>query len=64
MMDGIRNMKITQAFYDKLEKLANIEPDVYSDNDYEFISDLHRVKYNKPPLVQRKYLNEGLTKII
>ena len=59
-MDGIRNMKITQAFYDKLEKLANIEPDVYSDNDYEFISDLHRIKYNKPPKFSGPYINQSL----
>ena len=59
-MDGIRNMKITQAFYNKLEKLATTEPDVYSDDDYEFISDLHRIKYNKPPKISGPYINQSL----
>ena len=55
-MDGIRNMKITQAFYNKLEKLATSESDIYSDDDYEFISDLHRIKYNKPPKISGPYI--------
>ena len=53
-------MKITQKFYDKLEKLANIEPDVYCDDDYEFISILHRIKYNKPPKFSGPYMNQSL----
>ena len=59
-MDGIRNMKITQAFYNKLEKLAESESNIYSDDDYEFISDLHRIKYNKPPKISGPYINQGL----
>ena len=59
-MDGIRNMKITQAFYNKLEKIADSEPDIYSDDDYEFISDLHRIKYNKPPKISGPYINQAL----
>ena len=51
-IDGIRNMKITQNFYNKLEKLTTTEPDIYCDDDYEFISNLHRIKYNKPPKIQ------------
>ena len=58
--DGIRNMKITQSFYDKLEKLASSKTDIYSDDDYEFISDLHRIKYNKPPKISGPYLNQSL----
>ena len=32
--DGIRNMKITQEFYNKLENLVIIPSSKYSDNDY------------------------------
>ncbi len=60
--DGIRNMKITQKFYDKLENLALRNSNDFNTNDYEFISELHKVKYNKPPLIQKKYLNEGINK--
>ena len=51
--DGIRNMKITQNFYNKLENLALRKNNDFNTNDYEFISKLHKVKYNKPPLVQK-----------
>ena len=56
-VDGIRNMKITQDFYDSLEKLNLKSPDQYKDDDYAFISDLHKVKYNKPPKVKNNYIN-------
>ena len=59
-MDGIRNMKITQAFYNTLEKLTTTEPDMYCDDDYEFISNLHKIKYNKPPKISGPYINQSL----
>ena len=33
-VDGIRNMKITQDFYDSLEKLNSKSSDQYKDDDY------------------------------
>ena len=58
--DGIRNMKITQDFYDSLEKLNLKSSDQYKDEDYGFISDLHKIKYNKPPKVRNSYINQQL----
>ena len=58
--DGIRNMKITQHFYDFLEKLNLKSSDQYKDDDYAFISDLHKIKYNKPPKVRNNYINQQL----
>ena len=60
--DGIRNMKITQKFYDNLENLALRNTNDFNTNDFEFISNLHKVKYNKPPLVQKNYLNVDINK--
>ena len=59
-IDGIRNMKITQEFYNKLENLALSDDNNYTVEDYQFISQIHKVKYNKPPPTQVKYLNENL----
>ena len=58
--DGIRNMKITQDFYDSLEKLNLKSSNQYKDDDYAFISDLHKIKYNKPPKVKNNYINQEL----
>tara|TARA_Y100001936_G_scaffold154930_1_gene151193 strand:- start:6732 stop:8258 length:1527 start_codon:yes stop_codon:yes gene_type:complete len=59
-IDGIRNMKITQEFYDRLEDIYKKSPNQYIDEDYTFISNLHRIKYNKPPQVKKNYINESL----
>ena len=58
--DGIRNMKITQNFYDYLERLSSKPEDQYNDDDYTFISSLHKIKYNKPPKHTTNYLNKKL----
>ncbi len=58
--DGIRNMKITQDFYDSLEKLNSKSPDQFKEDDYIFISKLHKIKYNKPPKVRDNYINQKL----
>jgi len=58
--DGIRNMKITQDFYDTLEKLSSKSPNHYEEHDYAFISNLHKIKYNKPPKVKNNYINQQL----
>ena len=59
-VDGIRNMKITQDFYDALEKLNSKSPNQYEEDDYSFISNLHKIKYNKPPKVKNNYINQEL----
>tara|TARA_B100001113_G_scaffold83710_1_gene66570 strand:+ start:2144 stop:3673 length:1530 start_codon:yes stop_codon:yes gene_type:complete len=58
--DGIRNVKITQIFYDSLKRLYNKNNTDYSDEDYEFISSLHKIRYNKAPKVRQSYLNKNL----
>ncbi len=58
--DGIRNMKITQDFYDSLEKLNLKSPNQYKEDDYAFISSLHKIKYNKPPKAKDNYINQHL----
>ena len=58
--DGIRNMKISQEFYDHLKKLTVREPNEYTNDDYSFISDIHKIKYNKPPKVKENYINKNL----
>ena len=59
-VDGIRNMKITQDFYDYLEKLNSKSPNQFKEDDYAFISNLHKIKYNKPPKVRDNYINQKL----
>ena len=58
--DGIRNVKITQEFYDSLKNLYNKEHTTFSDEDYEFISLLHKIRYNKAPKSRPNYLNKNL----
>ena len=59
-VDGIRNMKITQDFYDSLKKINSKSPNQYKEDDYAFISNLHKIKYNKPPKVKNNYINQLL----
>ena len=58
--DGIRNVKISQDFYNQLKLLNNKQIKSYSDEDLFFISKLHKITYNKPPKPRDKYLNELL----
>ena len=58
--DGIRNMKISQDFYDSLQKLTVKVPEEYTHDDFVFISSIHKIKYNKPPKVRENYINKGL----
>ncbi len=58
--DGIRNVKITQNFYDNLKKLYNKKEAIFSENEYEFISSLHKIRYNKAPQPRKNYLNKDL----
>ena len=59
-IDGIRNVKITQNFYDTLKTLYNRKELVFSDDEYDFISSLHKIRYNKAPQPRSKYLNENI----
>ena len=59
-IDGIRNMKITQKFYNHLESLYMKSTNQYDEDDYAFISNLHKIKYNKPPKASGSYLNKDL----
>jgi tetratricopeptide (TPR) repeat protein len=59
-VDGIRNMKITQDFFNNLEKVNNMNSKDYKEDDLNFISTLHKIKYNKPVKTEPPYLNENL----
>ena len=59
-IDGIRNMKITQEYFNNLEKINNLTSEEYCEDDLKFISTLHKIKYNKPPKTKPPYLNKNL----
>ncbi len=58
--DGIRNMKISQEYYNNLNNVNSKSITEYNDEDYKFISSLHTIKYNKPPKIQKNYINKEL----
>ena len=58
--DGIRNMKITQDYYDNLKRVSSKMSSDYNDEDYKYISQFHKIKYNKPPKVQKNYINTDI----
>ena len=58
--DGIRNMKITQDYYDNLKRVSSKMSSDYDDEDYKYISQFHKIKYNKPPKVQKNYINTDI----
>jgi tetratricopeptide (TPR) repeat protein len=59
-IDGIRNMKITQDFFDSLAMINSKSYENYSKNDLNFISTIHKIKYNKPPKTKSSLLNPML----
>ncbi len=59
-LDGIRNMKITQEFYNSLKKINNKRFEKYTEDDLMFISTLHKIKYNKPPKIKSSLINQDL----
>ena len=59
-IDGIRNMKITQDYFNNLERINNMNSEEYKEDDLKFISTLHKIKYNKPAKTKPPYLNENL----
>ena len=59
-IDGIRNMKITQDYFNDLERINNMNSNEYKEVDLKFISTLHKIKYNKPAKTKPPYLNENL----
>ena len=59
-IDGIRNMKITQEFFNSLEKTKNKNHELYTKDDLRFISTIHKIKYNKPPKTKSFLINPNL----
>jgi tetratricopeptide (TPR) repeat protein len=59
-IDGIRNMKITQEFFDFLEMVNSKNYEKYSQDDLSFISTIHKIKYNKPPKTKSCLINPNL----
>ena len=59
-IDGIRNMKITQEFFDLLHIINSKNHENYSQDDLSFISTIHKIKYNKPPKTKLSLLNPML----
>ena len=59
-IDGIRNMKITQDYFNDLERINDMNSEEYEVDDLKFISTLHKIKYNKPAKTKPPYLNENL----
>ena len=57
--DGIRNVKITQKFYDSLKKIYSKSDINFSNDEYELISSLHKIRYNKAPKSRSNYLNKN-----
>ena len=59
-IDGIRNMKITQEFFDSLQEVKSKNHTDYTQDDLGFISSLHTIKYNKPPKTKTPLINPNL----
>jgi tetratricopeptide (TPR) repeat protein len=59
-IDGIRNMKISQPFFNKIKNLFEKDSINYSDNELETISAMHKILYNKPIKLKENFLNPNL----
>ena len=53
-------MKITQDYFNDLERINDMNSEEYEVDDLKFISTLHKIKYNKPVKTKPPYLNENL----
>jgi hypothetical protein len=53
-------MKITQDFFDSLAMINSKNYENYSKNDLNFISTIHKIKYNKPPKTKSFLINPNL----
>ena len=58
--DGIRNMKISQPFFNEIKKLYEKDSINYSDNELQTISAMHNIIYNKPIKLKENLLNPNL----
>ena len=58
--DGIRNMKISQSYFDKMKNLYDKNSLNFSDDELVTISSAHKILYNKPIKLKEKYLNPQL----
>ena len=58
--DGIRNMKISQSYFDKMKNLYEKNSLNFSDDELDTISSAHKILYNKPIKLKENYLNPEL----
>ena len=58
--DGIRNMKISQSFFNEIKKLYEKDSINYSDNELQTVSAMHKILYNKPIKLKENFLNPNL----
>ena len=58
--DGIRNMKISQSFFNEIKKLYEKDSINYSDNELQTVSAMHKILYNKPIKLKESFLNPNL----
>ena len=59
-VDGIRNMKISQSFFNKIKNLYEKGSINYSDDELQTISAMHKILYNKPIKLEENFLNSNL----
>ncbi len=58
--DGIRNMKISQSYFNKIKNLYEKDSLDFSDDELDTISSAHKILYNKPIKLKENYLNSKL----
>jgi tetratricopeptide (TPR) repeat protein len=58
--DGIRNMKISQSYFDKVKHLYEKNSLDFNDDELVTISSAHKILYNKPIKLEENYLNPKL----
>ena len=59
-IDGIRNMKISQSFFNEIKNLYEKGSDNYNDSELQTISNMHKILYNKPSKLKENFLNPNL----
>ena len=59
-VDGIRNMKISQSFFNKIKCLYEKGSINYTDDELQTISAMHKILYNKPIKMEENFLNCNL----
>ena len=59
-IDGIRNMKISQSFFNEIKNLYEKDTINYSNDELQTISAMHKILYNKPIKRKENFLNPEL----